>query len=373
MSREGFIARNEANTTIGRRKPTENDARSEIEPTTMWDGDGAWRETAPAPALPPPERRCERLLAAAAAFKPHDARDNATPPESPLAVEVSRLVRSEGGAAAARLAVACADAAGSAAAHAAAKRGDLEGLDAVARLFPVSSVFSFTPGKEAQDGPEDATDASSGSAPERVVTRRDLLRRGDARGVAPLALAAWRGHARVADYLLRGGADPDARDDYGVAALHKAVGHGHMDVARRILADGGADVNVRVGAVAASVPKSYAAESRGQTALHVACRRKRGDEETHGAPTPADARLVATLLRYGADPNARDALGETPLHHALEACDAASARLLARAGADPNARDAAGRTPRDALELSSARAGCNRGLLRDILRTKGAV
>ena len=342
----------------------------------MWDGDGAWRETARAPALPPPERRCERLLAAAAAFKALDARNNnATPPESPLAAEVSRLVRSEGGAAAARLAVACADAAGSAAAHAAAKRGDLDGLDAVARLFPVSSA-TFTPGKGA-DGPEDASDprraSHPNSAPERVVTRRDLLRRGDARGVAPLALAAWRGHARVADYLLRGGADPDARDDYGVAALHKAVGHGHMDVARRILADGGADVNVRVGAVAASVPKSYAAESRGQTALHVACRRKQGDEETDGAPTPADARLVATLLRYGADPNARDALGETPLHHALEACDAASARLLARAGADPNARDAAGRTPRDALELSSARAACNRGLLRDILRTKGAV
>ena len=330
----------------------------------MWDGDGAWRETARAPALPPPERRCERLLAAAAAFKAHDARNNnATPPESPLAAEVSRLVRSEGGAAAARLAVACADAAGSAAAHAAAKRGDLDGLDAVARLFPVSSA----------DGHSRSLASDNAGAPERVVTRRDLLRRGDTRGVAPLALAAWRGHARVADYLLRGGADPDARDDYGVAALHKAVGHGHMDVARRILADGGADVNVRVGAVAASVPKSYAAESRGQTALHVACRRKQGDEETHGAPTPADARLVATLLRYGADPNARDALGETPLHHALEACDAASARLLARAGADPNARDAAGRTPRDALELSSARAACNRGLLRDILRTKGAV
>ena len=208
-----------------------------------------------------------------------------------------------------------------------------------------------------------------------MVTRRDLLRRGDARGVAPLALAAWRGHARVADYLLRGGADPDARDDYGVAALHKAVGHGHMDVARRILADGGADVNVRVGAVAASVPKSYAAESRGQTALHVACRRKQGDEETHGAPTPADARLVATLLRYGADPNARDALGETPLHHALEACDAASARLSSRARAPTRARETPPGEPRARapLELSSARAGCNRGLLRDILRTKGAV
>ena len=339
----------------------------------MWDGDGAWRETAPAPALPPPERRCERLLAAAAAFKAHDARDNATPPESPLATEVSRLVRSEGAAAAARLAVACADASGSAAAHAAAKRGDLEGLDAVARLFPVSSVFSFTPGKEAQDGPEDASDASSGSAPERVVTRRDLLRRGDARAASRrwrwrrgAGTRAWRTTCCAAAPARR------ARDDYGVAALHKAVGHGHMDVARRILADGGADVNVRVGAVAASVPKSYAAESRGQTRCTSRAAESRATKRTHGAPQTR-ARLVATLLRYGADPNARDALGETPLHHALEACDAASARLLARAGADPNARDAAGRTRRDALELSSARAGCNRGLLRDILRTKGAV
>ena len=324
--------------------------------------------------MPPPERRCERLLAAAAAFKTTAADDEnkqATPRESPLAAEVSRLVRSEGVAAAGRLAAACADASGAAAAHTAAKRGDLDGLDAVARLFPAEAedASARVPVRTAHA----AAHGRPGSPAPEVVTRRDLLRRGDARGVAPLALAAWRGHARVADYLLRGGADPDARDDYGVAALHKAVGHGHMDVARRILADGGADVNVRVGAVAASVPKSYAAESRGQTALHVACRRKQGDEETDGAPTPADARLVATLLRYGADPNARDALGETPLHHALEACDAASARLLARAGADPNARDAAGRTPRDALELSSARAACNRGLLRDILRTKGAV
>ena len=285
-------------------------------------------------------------------------------------------MRSEGVASAARLAATCADAAGAAAAHRAAKRGDLEGLDALVRLFPVSGNVTDV-AKEASETyvSNDATstrDDPLEGAPPKTQPRRDFLRRGDSRGVAPLSLAAWRGHVPVVDYLLRAGADPDARDDYGVAALHKAVGHGHAEVARRILADGGADVNVRVGAVAASVPRSYAAESRGQTALHVACRRKQGDSED-GAPTPADARLVATLLRYGADPNARDALGETPLHHALEACDAASARLLARAGADPRARDAAGRTPRDALDASSLSAGCNRGLLLDILRTKGAV
>jgi hypothetical protein len=345
----------------------------------MWDGDGAWRESSrdvKTSALPPPERRCERLLAAAAAFTRTARGNDVHDTNSPLAAEVSRLVRSEGVASAARLAATCADAAGAAAAHRAAKRGDLEGLDALVRLFPVSG--NATPvAKEASETyvSNDATstrDDPLEGAPPKTQPRRDFLRRGDSRGVAPLSLAAWRGHVPVVDYLLRAGADPDARDDYGVAALHKAVGHGHAEVARRILADGGADVNVRVGAVAASVPRSYAAESRGQTALHVACRRKQGDSED-GAPTPADARLVATLLRYGADPNARDALGETPLHHALEACDAASARLLARAGADPHARDAAGRTPRDALDASSLSAGCNRGLLLDILRTKGAV
>lgn len=329
----------------------------------MWDGDGAWRESSrdvKTSALPPPERRCERLLAAAAAFTRTARGNDVHDTTSPLAAEVSRLVRSEGVASAARLVATCVDAAGAAAAHRAAKRGDLEGLDALVRLFPVTE--NATPV---------AKEASEAFSTTSHTSRRDFLRRGDVRGVAPLSLAAWRGDVPVVDYLLRAGADPDARDDYGVAALHKAVGHGHAEVARRILADGGADVNVRVGAVAASVPRSYAAESRGQTALHVACRRKQDGKED-GAPTLADARLVATLLRYGADPNARDALGETPLHHALEACDAATARLLARAGADPRARDAAGRTPRDLLE-ASARAGCNRGLLRDILRTKGAV
>ena len=38
-----------------------------------------------------------------------------------------------------------------------------------------------------------------------------------------LEVAAWQGHAHVVDYLLRRGADPNRRDYFGVAALHKAV------------------------------------------------------------------------------------------------------------------------------------------------------
>ena len=34
------------------------------------------------------------------------------------------------------------------------------------------------------------------------------------------------GHTHVVDYLLQRGAAPNLRDDFGVAALHKAMGHG---------------------------------------------------------------------------------------------------------------------------------------------------
>ena len=57
--------------------------------------------------------------------------------------------------------------------------------------------------------------------------------------------------------------------------------------------------------------------------------------------------VVAALLEGGADPNARDEAGATPLHHVARGRNdnAAAAVLLLEAGADPNARDLDGETP----------------------------
>jgi serine/threonine-protein phosphatase 6 regulatory ankyrin repeat subunit A len=55
--------------------------------------------------------------------------------------------------------------------------------------------------------------------------------------------------------------------------------------------------------------------------------------------------LVRLLLEKGADPESKDASGQTPLRWAVEKGHVAVARLLVEKGADPESKDVSGQTP----------------------------
>lgn len=111
----------------------------------------------------------------------------------------------------------------------------------------------------------------------------------------------------------------------GDTALHLAAAAYRARVARKLVA-AGADVNAK--------------NRRGASPLHYAVD---GQPGTPRWNPRAQAATVACLLEAGADPNAVDAGEVTPLHRAVRnRCAAAVAALLA-GGANPNAATSRGR------------------------------
>ncbi|MBL7185067.1 MAG: ankyrin repeat domain-containing protein [Phycisphaerae bacterium] len=157
-----------------------------------------------------------------------------------------------------------------------------------------------------------------------------------------LQQAAADGDLEQVKLHISSGADVNAKDQRGRAAVHRAAYAGHIEVVR-LLIEHGADVNVED--KLKRTPLEHAA---------VASRTK----------------VVKLLIEEGANPNARNEDRATPLHVAASSTDKDTVRLLIDEGADVTLKDAAGKTPLHAAMMS---ANPGRREIVDIIVATGKV
>ena len=140
-------------------------------------------------------------------------------------------------------------------------------------------------------------------------------------GTTALSLVAGSDNAEAVRLLLDAGADVDKTPTSQGTPLGEACYRGHLEVAK-LLRERGASVNQRGG--------------RGVV----------GGSALHQAVGYADSpEIVRWLIAQGADVNARDNIGATPLHRAAQYGCVESVRLLMGGGADPTIRSSRGETP----------------------------
>ena len=141
--------------------------------------------------------------------------------------------------------------------------------------------------------------------------------RGDTVGETPVGAAGRAGNARMVEFLLEQGANPTVvTDDWGFDALTTIAGRGHADIVELIIAAGWPVEPwhlVQVGLT----DRLTAALDEEPTRLHerVDMGRFEGDYGTllHLAVSHGQAATVVLLLRRGADADAEDSHGRTPL------------------------------------------------------------
>ena len=169
----------------------------------------------------------------------------------------------------------------------------------------------------------------------------------DEGGLTPLHFAASGGHKEIVELLIVNGADVNAKDESGLTPLHSAVGSARLVVEMLIAA--GADVNAKIDPFG-DTPLDWAIGGEAETAGLL---REHGGKTGEELPPATlfeavyrdDLEGMKDLLAEGADVNAMDKDGNTPLHIVTHSGHKEMIKLLISNGAHVNAKDEGGWTP----------------------------
>ena len=175
--------------------------------------------------------------------------------------------------------------------------------------------------------------ANTADVREQFDGRADINAQDTAGERALYKAVSWNRDPEVVALLLNLDADIEAVEpQHGNRPLHKAVENGNL-IFTSLLLSRGAEVNAK--------------DNNGTTPIHMASRY---------ASDEAGLEMVRLLLDRGANPRARDNSGATPLHRVYwpPGLLPVTVELLLDWGADPNARDIIGKTPSDWIRNTGA-------------------
>jgi ankyrin repeat protein len=170
----------------------------------------------------------------------------------------------------------------------------------------------------------------------------------------PLLFAAPGHHKDVLELLISKGANVNATGKRKLTALHFAARGEKLEIVQ-LLVNNGANIEAEDlpehGYWLFGVPKTPLdlAYGKTKTFLSQTVSKLRAKESLHGAVSDNDIQLVKQHLAAGANVNAKNEQGQTPIHLAAKTRKVKKeiTELLIEKGADVNVKDRKGRTPLD--------------------------